>query len=102
MKKKNKKFKFSKLKVIRNITIIIILSIIFFTLKCNAYNNNYFYKTIVVTKGQTLWDIAKNEKKNNNYYKNDDIRIIIKKIKKLNNLNNSIIYTNQKLKIIHN
>ena len=103
MKRKNqkqKRFKFSKYKVIRNFIVIGILSLLFFTTKTQAYNNNINYKTIVVTNGETLWEIAKKEKENNEYFKNKDIRDIVKNIEKTNNIKNSTIYENQKLKII--
>lgn len=100
MKKRNtKKFRFSRFKVIRNFTILIILGLLFFSLKTEAYNQNC-YKIIIVSQGQTLWEIAKTENQYNEYYKNKDIRFIIKDIKRTNNLKESTIYTNQKLKII--
>lgn len=95
-----KKFKFSKYKVIRNFTIICIILFLFFTAKTQAYNDDIIYKTIIVKNGQTLWQIAQNEKETNEYFKNKDIRDIIKNIEKTNNLNSSTIYENQKLKII--
>lgn len=95
-----KKFKFSKYKVIRNFTVLGIILLLFFTLKTHAYNSEINYKTIVVTKGQTLWKIAENEKRTNEYFKNRDIREIINNIKSTNNLTSSIIYENQNLKII--
>lgn len=101
MNKNKKKFKFSKFKVIRNLSVLTILGIIFFALKTNAYNE-INYKTIIVYKGQTLWEIAREEKKYNNYYKSKDIRYIIRNIKKINCLSSSIIYENQKLQIIDN
>lgn len=103
MKRKNsnkRKFKFSKYKIIRNFTIIGLVLFLFFTLKSNAYNTEENYKTIIVSKGQTLWNIAENEKSVNEYYKEKDIRVIINNIEKTNNLKSSTIYENQKLKII--
>lgn len=103
MKRKNtnkRKFKFSKYKVIRNFTIIGLVLFLFFTLKSNAYNTKENYKTIIVSKGQTLWTIAENEKEINEFYKTKDIRAIVNSIEKTNNLNTSTIYENQKLKII--
>lgn len=57
------------------------------------------YKTVSVLNGDTLWDIAKEEKKNNEYYQNRDIRDIIYDIKKINNLESSNLAINQCLKI---
>lgn len=55
-------------------------------------------KTIYVSSGDTLWNIALFEQKNNEYYYNKDIREIIYEIKKINNLeNNSNLTVGQKL-----
>ena len=55
-------------------------------------------KTVNVTKGDTLWSIAREEQENNTYYENKDIRDIIYEIKKLNKLdNNSNLKIGQKL-----
>lgn len=55
-------------------------------------------KTVNVTKGDTLWSIAREEQENNAYYENKDIRDIIYEIKQLNKLdNNSNLKIGQKL-----
>lgn len=55
-------------------------------------------KTVNVTKGDTLWSIAREEQENNAYYENKDIRDIIYEIKKLNKLdNNSNLKIGQRL-----
>lgn len=46
-------------------------------------------KTIFASSGDTLWDIASQEQKTNNYYSDKDIRDIVYDIRKLNKLNNS-------------
>lgn len=46
-------------------------------------------KTIFVSSGDTLWNIASQEQETNNYYSDKDIRDIIYDIRKLNNLDNS-------------
>ena len=98
---KKRRFKLSKYKVLRNFTVIGIIGILFFCLKSSAYSS-YNYKTIIISQGQTLWDIAQTEKASNEYYKNKDIRSIVKNIKDINNLSNSNIYPNQVLKVIEN
>lgn len=55
------------------------------------------YKTKYVSSGETLWEIAKQEQNNNEYYYNKDIREIILNIKQVNNLNDSNLYINQEL-----
>ncbi len=57
------------------------------------------YKTIYVESGDTLWNIAKEESKTNNYYKNKDIRFIVDDITKENNLSSNFLMINQTLKI---
>lgn len=78
--------------------IISIILIIFLSNKSYSYKETTI-KNVAVSSGETLWDIAKREKYNNEYYKDYDIRDIILEIKALNNLNNSDIYCNQILKI---
>lgn len=50
------------------------------------------YKTIIVVQGDTLWEIAKTNKS-----ENQDIREFIFKIRTENNLNSETIYPGQKL-----
>ena len=57
------------------------------------------FKNYTVTKGETLWSIAKNEKKINEFYENKSIQEIIYSIKINNELENDIVYENQKIKI---
>ena len=55
-------------------------------------------KIIYISSGDTLWSIASEEKENNLYYKNKDVRDIISEIKKLNSLdNNSTLSVGQKI-----
>mgnify|MGYP001270282840 CR=1 FL=1 len=49
------------------------------------------YKTVTVRQGDTLWDIA------GKYRGKTDIRQYIYQIKKVNNLDNAIIYAGQKI-----
>ncbi len=55
--------------------------------------------TIRVSKGDTLWSIASDLQKNNDYYKNKDIRYIVFDIKNTNNLESSNLQINQELMI---
>lgn len=86
-------------KFIRGILIIlgIILVTSLFISKVTYSHGEKQYKTIFVSEGDTLWNIASLESKTNNYYKNKDIRNIIKDIMKENNLSNSNININQEL-----
>lgn len=51
------------------------------------------YKTVVVEKGGTLWDIA------GEYAGNKDVRRVISDIKELNNLSGSDLYYGQVIKL---
>lgn len=57
------------------------------------------YKEISVINGETLWAIAKNEQKINDYYSGKDVREIVQDIKYINNLSSSELKLNQTLKI---
>ena len=88
-------------KFIRSI-IIILLVIIGLSLlisKSTYSHGEKQYKTICVSSGDTLWNIASSESNLNGYYKNRDVRYIINDIIKENNLVSSNLAINQKLKI---
>lgn len=57
------------------------------------------YKEKVVFSGDTLWEIAKTELAENDYFKNKNIRDVITEIKELNELEDSYIKEGQILKI---
>lgn len=91
----------NKKKFIRAILLIIgitIGTIIIMTNKSFS-SQEISYKTIAITSGDTLWNIAEEEQKTNSYYKNNDIRDIIRDIKTINNLNNSSLEVAQTLEI---
>jgi LysM repeat protein len=82
---------------------LIIMGIIFcltlFISKATLSHGETEYKTIYVSEGDTLWNIAKPNQKNNGYYKDKDVRYIINDLIKINNLNTSTVNVNQELKI---
>lgn len=89
------------IKFIRSTLVLLILLYIigsFFYNKTYAYKE-YTYKTITVSEGETLWNIAEFEKENNEYYKNKDIRDIVFEIRENNNLSTSNLFVGQELKI---
>jgi LysM repeat protein len=88
-------------KFVRSVLIIlgIILSLTLFISKSTFSHKEIEYKIIYVSKGDTLWSIAKSNQKSNQYYKNKDVRYIINDLMKVNNLNNSNININQELLI---
>lgn len=53
------------------------------------------YKTIYISKGETLWSIAEEYKK-----PNQDIRDYIHQLEKLNNMDSAAIYEGQAITII--
>lgn len=88
-------------KFIRSILIIlgIILCLTLFISKSTFSHGETEYKTIYVSEGDTLWNIAKSNQTNNGYYKDKDVRYIINDLMEINNLNNSNINVNQELLI---
>lgn len=57
------------------------------------------YKTVYVSNGDTLWSIAANAQKNNEYYAGKDVRYIIDDLMETNNLKSSTLSVNQSLSI---
>lgn len=86
-------------KFLRSIFIILILTITIILLIGNSSysSKNIEYKTISVSEGDTLWNIAKSNQTSNEYYKGKDIRYIINDLIYLNNLKDGNIITNQEL-----
>lgn len=88
-------------KFVRSILIIlgIILSISLLITKASLSYKETEYKTISVSSGDTLWEIAAYNQSSNDYYENKDIRYIINDIMKINNLENSSLTVGQELLI---
>ena len=86
-------------KFIRSIFIIIglMFAIILLIGKASYSNKEVEYKTICVSSGDTLWNIAKSNQEYNNYYNGKDVRYIINDLMKINNLENSNLMVNQEL-----
>lgn len=57
------------------------------------------YKKIYVSSGDTLWNIAQDQKNNNQYFEDKDIRSIVDEIKYTNQLANSNLVVGQELNI---
>lgn len=86
-------------KFIRSI-IIILLVIIGLSLlisKSTYSHGEKQYKTVYISKGDTIWSIAKNNQESNDYYKGKDIRYIMNDISKINNIEKSNLKIDQKL-----
>lgn len=101
--KKNKVIKINLKKFIRALVIVIGITILITFL---ATKSIYSYeklktKTIYTNKGDTLWNIALDEKENNKYYKDKNIREIVYDIKQINDMQDSIILPGEALKIYY-
>lgn len=86
------------MKLIIVMVVLVIVILLFIHSTSLSYKDTQ-YREIYVCSGDTLWDIAKHEQENNNYYKGKDIREIIFDIKKVNNLSSSDLNINQKILI---
>lgn len=88
-------------KFVRSILIILGIAVVITLLisKATLSHKEVEYKTICVSEGDTLWNIAKDNQKANDYYKDKDVRYIINDLMKVNNLDNSNITINQELLI---
>lgn len=88
-------------KFIRSILIILGISILITLLisKATLSHKEIAYKTICVSQGDTLWNIAKSNQLSNEYYKDKDVRYIINDLMRINNLDSSNINVNQELLI---
>lgn len=86
-------------KFIRGLLIIIAIMSLFACKTTFSFNenNSKSYKTIYVSNGETLWEIAENEQRNNEYYKDKDIREIVYSIKNINKLENLSLCEGQEL-----
>ena len=62
-------------------------------------HNDATFKKICVSSGDTLWNIAKDEKNNNEYFENKEIREIVYELQTRNNLKNSDLKIGQELNI---
>ncbi len=75
------------------IIILVVISSIFSTIGTVDAASDNNTNIITVQNGDTLWAIAQN------HYSGKDIRRMIYKIEKINNINKCIIYPGQKLTI---
>ena len=86
-------------KFIRSITIVllVIIGLSLLISKSTYSHGEKQYKTVYVSKGDTIWSIAKNNQESNDYYKGKDIRYIMNDISKINNIEKSNLKIDQKL-----
>ena len=88
-------------KFVRSILIVlgIILALSLVIAKVSYSHGEKQYKSIYVSEGDTLWNIAKENQITNQYYKDKDVRYIINDLMEINNLSNSNIRINQEILI---
>ncbi len=103
MKKKNIKI-VNRKKFTRSILILLGMIIVittFLTRVSFSHNEReqMDYKTILVCQGDTLWEIATVQQKENEYYQDKDVRFIVNQLKKINGLNNANLNVGQELKV---
>lgn len=91
----------NKRKFIRSIVIIgiFIALISFIFVNKTLSHTETSYQKMYVSSGDTLWNIAKEQKGSNQYFEEKDIRTIIDEIKYTNHLNNSDLEIGQELNI---
>ena len=102
MKKNLKNNKLSYKRIFCTILLIsggIIGIFIIFGNKPTLSHTEISYKKIHVSSGETLWEIASRETKNNSCYLGKDVRFVINHIKKTNHLKTSSLSTGQELLI---
>lgn len=81
------------------IIIILLISIIIALTNNSVTSTSISYKTIFVVEGETLWDIAYRESKQNKFYEGYDVRDIVQNIKSINDLENANIFIGDKINI---
>mgnify|MGYP004650344459 FL=1 len=75
---------------------IIVICGVIFTNKSYSKTEEV-YKNEIIVQGETLWGIAKNEKNNNDYYKDKDVRYIVYDLQQINNLSNTNLLDGQEI-----
>lgn len=88
-------------KFVRSLILIIIgvILLLFITLNNTYSNGEIRYKDEYITYGDTIWEIAKKECKENKYFENKDVRSIVKEIKSINNIENQTLQVGEKILI---
>ena len=90
-----------KRKFIRSLIVIggIILLISFIFANKTFSHSEPSYKKVYVSSGDTLWNIAQQQKNTNLYFEDKDIRSIVDEIKYINKLDASNLEIGQELNI---
>ena len=83
--------------IISNLILFSIVFMLIYISKSTLSTSIVNYTETYVEEGETLWQIAGSQQKNNEYYKNKEIREIVDNLKKVNNLKNSNLSVGQKI-----
>lgn len=91
----------NKYKFIKSITILLcIIGITVCVANHKTYSNSETkYRTEYVVKGETLWEIAEKEIKENAYFQNKDIQNVIIELKEINHMTTSNLSEGMEIKI---
>lgn len=82
------------------VTIIVLTIILTLSITNTAFSTaDLKYKTITISSGDTLWNIAEEVKENSLNYSNKEIREIVYDLKQINNLKQSNLQVGQNLQI---
>ena len=83
--------------IISNLILFSFIFMLIYMAKGTFSTNIINYTETYIEEGDTLWEIALTQQKNNEYYKNKEIREIVNDLKKVNNLKKSNLSVNQKI-----
>ncbi len=90
----------NKKKFVRSLIFLLaIITLILLGVNGTYSKTEVAYKEDYIVKGDTLWSIAENEIKTNEYYKNKDIRKVMYEIKQLNKIESGNLKIGQKIVI---
>lgn len=90
----------NKKKFTRSFILILGIILLGFLGITNTYSKTEVaYKEDYIVRGDTLWSIAENQVKQNEYYKNKDVREVMYEIKQINHIQNENLEIGQKILI---
>ena len=81
------------------ITLGLLILLIILFMKTSFSHTEISYKKIEIVSGDNLWGIAKEEKQNNSYFEDKELRDIMDEIKFINHLSNSSLNIGDQLLI---
>ena len=79
------------------VILVVIIGLSLLISKSTYSHGEKQYKTVYVSKGDTIWSISKSNQESNDYYKGKDIRYIMNDIAQINNIEKSNLKIDQEL-----